>query len=166
MESLMRALIPAALAIFAFGSTALAAPASVQVSIAPELQKAFDEKYGVREATLLTGDLKESVVRALARTGAYDDARIELTLVDAKPNRPTFKQLSDTPGLSMQSFGVGGAAIEGRVIAADGAERAIAYKWFETDLRQAYGNWVWSDATWTFDRFARRLAKGDELAGR
>lgn len=162
----MRTLALAALSALAVGSTALAAPASVQVSIAPDLQKTFNEKYGVREATLLTGDLQKSVVRALARTDAYDDARIELTLVDAKPNRPTFKQLADTPGLSMQSFGVGGAAIEGRVIAPDGAERAIAYKWYETDLGQAYASWVWSDATWTFDRFARRLAKGDDLARR
>jgi len=64
------------------------------------------------------------------------------------------------------SFGVGGASIEGRVVAADGTETPVAYKWYETDLRNAYGNWVWSDATWTFDRFARRLARGGELAQR
>ncbi|ODT88056.1 hypothetical protein [Phenylobacterium sp. SCN 70-31] len=162
----MRMTALAAAAFVALASPAFAAPASVDISIAPEFQKKIDKTYGAREATLLTGDLREAVEKALARTPAYDGARIELTLVDAKPNRPTFKQLADKPGLSMESFGVGGASIEGRVVAADGTETPVAYKWYETDLRNAYGNWVWSDATWTFDRFARRLARGGELAQR
>jgi hypothetical protein len=83
-----------------------------------------------------------------------------------RPNRPTFKQLGDVPGLSMQSFGVGGAAIEGRIIAADGTETPIAYRWYETDIREIRAHWVWTDAETTFDRFARRLAKGQELARR
>ena len=158
------ALSAAALALSA--TAALAAPASVQVSLAPELQKKFDKTYGRREADTLTRDLKASVEKALARTGAYPDARIELTLTDAKPNRPTFKQLSDVPGLSMESFGIGGATIDGHVIAADGRMTPVSYRWYETDIRHARANWVWSDATWTFDRFARKLARGQELAGR
>ena len=105
-------------------------------------------------------------MKALARTGAYDGARIELTISDAKPNRPTFKQMSDTPGLSMESFGIGGATIDGHVIAADGKMTPVSYRWYESDIRQAYGNWVWHDAEWTFDRFARRLARGQEVARR
>ena len=83
-----------------------------------------------------------------------------------KPNRPTFKQLGDKPGLSMQSFGVGGAAITGRIVAADGSEKPLSYHWYETDIRQASNNWVWSDAEWTFDRFARKLARDGEIAQR
>lgn len=147
-------------------SLACAAPADVSVSVAPELQKTFEKTYGVREAALLTGELKTSVEKALARTGAHDGARIELTLTDVKPNRPTFKQLGDTPGLSMESFGVGGAAIEGRVIGADGAARPIKYQWFESDIRESWARWVWSDAETAFDRFARNLARGGELARR
>lgn len=158
------ALATAALALSA--SAALAAPPSVEVSLAPELQAKFDKTYGARDARQLSDDLKTSVEKALARTGAYQDARIELTLTDAKPNRPTFKQLSDVPGLSMESFGIGGAAIDGHIIAPDGRMTPVSYRWYETDIRQSYGNWVWSDATWTFDRFARRLARGRELAGR
>ncbi|MEW5684222.1 MAG: hypothetical protein AB1942_04820 [Pseudomonadota bacterium] len=162
----MRVLFLSAAALLTTATAALAAPASVQVTVAPELQKTFDKTYGVRESAQLTTDLRESVERSLAKSTAYEGARIELVLTDAKPNRPTFKQLSDTPGLSMESFGVGGASVEGRIIAADGAVTPVAYKWYETDLRQAYGNWVWSDATWTFDRFARKLARGEELARR
>jgi len=162
----MRLPVLAAAFFLASGATALAAPAMVSVGIAPDLQKKFDKTYGVKEAQLLTADLKASVEKELARKGAYPDARIELTIKDVKPNRPTFKQLGDTPGLSLDSFGIGGAAIEGRIVAADGSVTPVSYDWYETDIRQAWGNWVWTDAEWTFDRFARKLARGEELARR
>lgn len=162
----MRLLALSAAALLASATTALAAPASVNVTVGPELQKKFEKTLGLREADLLTKDLRTAVEKSLANRAAYDGARVELVLADARPNRPTFKQLGDTPGLSYESFGVGGAAIEGRVVAADGTETPVDYKWFETDIRQARHNWVWSDAEWTFDRFARRLARGQEVAGR
>lgn len=162
----MRVLTLALISALAGAGAAVAAPASVTVSVAPELQKTFEKSYGVREADRLTVRLQSSVERALARTGAYNDAQIALTLTDVKPNRPTFKQLGDKPGLSLQSFGIGGAAITGRVVAADGRETPLTYRWFETDIENSYANWVWSDAEWAFDRFARRLASGRELAQR
>ena len=162
----MRLPVLAAAALLASATAAFAAPASVDVTVAPELQKKFDMTYGVREALFLTSDLKSSVEKALSRKGAYDDARIELVLVDVQPNRPTFKQMVDTPGLSLDSFGIGGAKIEGRITTADGAVRPVAYDWYESDIRQSWGNWTWSDAAWTFDRFAHRLARGQELARR
>ena len=138
----MRILALSAAALLASATAALAAPASVTVAVAPELQETFEKTYGVREAERLTADLQASVEKTLARAGALDGARIELTLTDVKPNRPTFKQLSDKPGLSMQSFGVGGAAISGKIISADGREKPLSYRWYET-----------------FDRFARKLAR-------
>lgn len=163
----MRALAPLALAgMLVTATAAAAAPAAVSVTIDPKLQKEFETNYGVREIPELTEDLKLSVERALARSGAHADARIELVITDVRPNRPTFKQMLDTPGLSMQSFGVGGAALEGRIVAADGTESPIDYRWYESDIRQSYANWVWHDAEWTFDRFARRLARGQEVARR
>jgi len=142
-------------------STALAAPAAVSVTIGPELQEKAEKTYGVRDVQRLADELREDVEKALVRSGAHQDARVELVLTDAKPNRPTFKQLTDTPGLSMESFGIGGAAIEGRVVAADGAVTPVAYRWYETDIRQAYGDCIWSDAERSFDRFAARLARND-----
>ncbi len=153
-------------ALFASAVNAVAAPACVSVTVAPELQKAFDKTYGQRESALLTADLTQSVERGLAKSRMFDGARIELTLTDVKPNRPTFKQLGDTPGLSLESFGLGGAAIEGKVIGADGSERPVKFGWYETDIRQAHAKWVWSDAEWAFDRLARKLARGEELAQR
>lgn len=162
----MRLLALSAAALLASATTALAAPASVSVTVGPELQKKFEKTLGVREADVLTKDLRASVEKRLADKPSFDGARVELILTDVKPNRPTFKQLGDTPGLSFDSFGVGGAAIEGRVVAADGTVTPVDYKWFESDIRQAHYSWVWSDAEWTFDRFARRLARGQEVAGR
>lgn len=162
----MRILALSAAALLASATAALAAPASVSVAVAPELQKTFEKTYGVREAERLTADLQSSVEKTLARSGAHDGARIELVLTDVKPNRPTFKQLSDTPGLSMQSFGIGGAAIKGRIVAADGSETPLSYRWYESDIRQTSYNWIWSDAEWTFDRFARKLARDAAIAQR
>ena len=162
----MRLLALSAAALLLSASSALAAPASVTVTVGPELQEKFDKTYGAREIPTLTADLQSSVEKALAKSGAHDGARIELILTDVQPNRPTFKQMGDTPGLSMESFGIGGAAIKGRIVAADGTERPIDYSWYETDIRQSFANWVWSDAEWTFDRFARRLARGQEVARR
>ena len=162
----MRLIALSAAALLLSTTAAFAAPASVSVTLAPELQKKFDKTYGQREADLLTADLRNSVEKSLAKTSAYDGAKIELTLVDVKPNRPTFKEMSDKPGLSFQSFGVGGASIEGRVTAADGTESRVDYKWFETDIHQTWANWIWSDAEWTFDRYATKLARGAEVARR
>jgi hypothetical protein len=162
----MRILALSAAALLASATAAIAAPVSVTVAVAPELQKTFEKTYGVREAERLTADLQSSVEKTLARSGAHDGARIELVLTDVKPNRPTFKQLSDKPGLSMQSFGVGGAAIKGRIVAADGSEKPLSYRWYESDIRQASYNWIWSDAEWTFDRFARKLVRDAEIAQR
>ncbi|WP_374470529.1 hypothetical protein [Phenylobacterium sp.] len=162
----MRTLALAAAALIASGSAALAAPASVTVNLSPELQKKAEKTYGVKDVERLREELRTDVERQLARTGAYDDARIELTLVDAVPNRPTFKQLGDTPGLSMQSFGIGGARIEGQAVAADGRVTPLSYSWYETDIRNTWSNWVWTDAEHAFERFARRLSTGQTLASR
>lgn len=162
----MRLLALSAAALLVSGNAAFAAPAAVTVDVAPKLQKQFEKTYGLREAKLLTEDLRSSVEQRLAKTGALEDARVELTLKDVKPNRPTFKQLTDRPSLSMQSYGVGGAAIEGRIVAADGTVTPVEYSWYETDIRDAYANWTWSDAEWTFQRFASRLARGEQVAHR
>ncbi len=162
----MRLIALSAVALLASGATAQAAPPQVSIAVAPELQKKFDKTYGQREADLLTADLKASIDKALARSGAFEDAKIEVTLKNVKPNRPTFKQLADTPGLSMDSFGIGGATIEARVVAPDGTVTPLSYQWYENDIRWVTGYWTWTDAEWTFDRFARRLAHADQVASR
>jgi hypothetical protein len=91
----MRITALVAAALLSSTTAAVAAPASVTVTVGPELQKKAVETYGVRDVDHLATELRTDVERELTRTGAFGGARIELVLVDAKPNRPTFKQLLD-----------------------------------------------------------------------
>jgi hypothetical protein len=161
----MRTLAIAAAVLLGSATAAFAAPASVSVTIGPELQTKAEKTLGVRDVNELAARLRTTVERRLAKTGPYDGARIELVLADVQPNRPTFKQLGDKPGLSYQSFGIGGAKIEGRAIAPNGAVTPIGYTYYESDIRWARRSGTWADAEWTFDRFAYDLARGHALAG-
>lgn len=139
---------------------AFASPASVSVVVGPKLQEKAVRTLGVRDVDDLAKDLQKTVENRLAKTGAYQNARIELVLVDAIPNRPTFKQLGDTPGLSLSSFGVGGARIEGRAIASDGVVTPLSYDYMEPDIRWVRGYATWSNAEQTFEQFAAELGRG------
>ncbi|HEY8002614.1 MAG TPA: hypothetical protein VIE16_00195 [Phenylobacterium sp.] len=145
---------------------ALAAPAQVNVTVGPELQEKADKSLGQREVRDLARDLQASIEKRLAKSGAFDGQRIDLVLTDARPNRPTFKQMADRPGLSYQSFGTGGASIEGQAIAPNGHVTPLSYAYFESDIRYARFGGTWADAESTFDRFAYRLARGDLVASR
>lgn len=158
--------LAAAAAALVANTPAMAAPARVDVTVGPELQAKAEKVYGKREVQSLANELRRDVERRLANSNAYDGARIELTLTDAVPNRPTFKQLADQPGLSFDSFGVGGAAIEGRIVAPDGRTTPLAYRYYETDIRYARHTGTWFDAEWSFQQFADRLARGDTVASR
>src|SRR5712675_995132 len=142
----MRTLAFAAAALLASATGALAAPASVSVTIGPELQAKAAAFLGVRDMNYLAADLKKAVERRLTKTGAFNGARIELVLVDAQPNRPTFKQMGDETGLSYRSFGRGGAQIEGVAVAPDGAVTPIRFKSYQTDIRWSRATGTWSDA--------------------
>jgi len=160
------------LAILALGAViagpAFAAPqvATVRVSIGPDLAKKT-QIMDAREFDYLTRELKRSVEKRLERSGALDPEGGELDLVieDARPNRPTLREMSAKPGLSFQSFGVGGARVSGEYRAATGARTPVAYGWYETDIRWAQYGSTWSDADEAFDRLAARLAK-DKFADR
>jgi hypothetical protein len=166
LEITMRTLAIAAAALLASASAAFAAPASVSVTIGPALQSKAVKTLGVRDVNELAARLQTAVERRLAKTGAYDGARIELVLADAQPNHPTFKQLGDKPGLSYESFGIGGAEITGRAIAANGTVTPIGYKYYESDLRFSRHGGTWADAEGTFDRFAYDLGRGKIVAQR
>ncbi len=136
-------------------------PAQVRVvGFSDSFSRSLDDDYGLREGEILKADLAHRVELALQRAGAPAGVVVELTIADAKPNRPTLGQMIDQPGLSYQSFGIGGATVEGRVLSADGRVLAtLKDRWYETDIEQAYGRSTWGDAQFAFDRFARKLAR-------
>lgn len=157
----MRTFAIATVALLASAATAaFAAPASVDVTVGPELQAKAAKTLGQRDVNDLAAQLRTQVEKQLAKTGAYEGQRIELQLTDVQPNRPTFKQMSDKPGLSYESFGVGGARIEGSVIAPDGKVTPVSYRYYESDIRFSRNRSTWADAEWTIDRFANRLGRG------
>ena len=162
----MRRVIAAAAIFAAIGGVAEAAPAKIEVKIGPALQKEATRNYGEAEVARLAQALRIEVARQLDLTGVLEGAVIELTLVDARPNRPTMKQLRDTPGLSFKTHGVGGARIEGRTIAVDGAITPIAYQWYETDVRDTAFRSTWGDANTAIYRLAGRLSRGEPLSPR
>lgn len=150
--------LAAVAALTALPSLAGAAEPTVNVAIGEKLDRKAD-KYGERELAGLADDLREAVLRETGRTGALQDATIELVIEDAVPNRPTLQQMADKPGLSFESYGVGGAKITGVVTTADGRSFPVSYAWYETDIRWASVSGTWSDARQTFSRVARDLVR-------
>jgi hypothetical protein len=120
--------------------------------------------YGDKELTKLTERLEEKVEQRFEKVGlsVADEAPVKLvlTLEDARPNRPTFEQLSREPGLSFQSFGIGGAEITGELFDTEGNSLGtVEYRWFENDIRDARFGGTWTDANRAISRFAKRVSK-------
>ena len=160
--------LAATAAAFSVHAAPLGPVADVHVTIGAALQDMADD-YGQRDLDRLAVDLRDSVTSALSRDGgglSPAGGTLDLVIESATPNRPTMKQMNDKPGLSYESFGLGGAKISGVLTTADGRQVPIRYNWYETDIRWSVGASTWMDAENTFDRFARHLAKGDLVAER
>jgi hypothetical protein len=155
----MRIATLAASAIAAILMAMPAAALTVEAKISTEFQKKLDDDIGQREARTLTESLTNKVSNIFTSRGVNAD-RVVVTIEDAKPNRPTFEQVSSKPGLdAMRSISLGGARITG--IAYDAAGREIGtldYDWYENDLSNTVGSTTWTDARTAFDRFSRRFA--------
>lgn len=144
------------------GAALLAAPAkalTVETSISAKFEEKLKDKYGLREADVLKEALAAKLQRRLAAAGGVE--RVVVVIEDAVPNRPTFEQLTDTPGLDFsRSVSIGGAHVKGVAYDASGRELgSVDYSWYETDIEQTLASTTWTDARWVFDRFARKLEK-------
>ena len=120
--------------------------------------------YGDRDIERLTERLESKLEQKFAKKGILisDTAStiLRITIEDAKPNRPTFNQLSVQPGLSFNSFGNGGAELEAELIAAGGQSLGtMSYRYYENDIRYAKFGGIWNDAHRAFGRFASKAAK-------
>jgi hypothetical protein len=155
------------LTVLALGLAVAAAPVQaapivsvVRVTIGSELAKKT-EILDARETDYLTRELKQSVEKALDRAGALrpDGGPLDLVIEDARPNRPTLREMTAKPGLSYSSFGVGGARIGGDYQAPSGARTPVHYGWYESDITWSDTKSTWSDAGRAFDKLADRLVK-------
>ncbi|MGV8929045.1 MAG: hypothetical protein ACOH1E_04800 [Brevundimonas sp.] len=148
-------------AVLAISATpAMAEPASIRVTLGPDLQdKARD--LGPREVQEQADRLAELVGRALANDAELDGARIDLVLSDLRPNRPTFQQMGNRPGLDAHlSRSIGGATIEGQITTADGRTLPVQYDWYSSNLEDVRGFSTWQDAERAYQRLAVNLAEG------
>jgi hypothetical protein len=153
-------LTPIIAALIAGAAFALPASAlTVEAKVSAEFQKKLTKDYGERESEVLTDTLTKRVESTFTSRGIQAD-RVVVTIEDAKPNRPTFQQVTDKPGLDMmRSISVGGAHVIGVAYNAAGQEIGrLDYDWYETDLGNVIAANTWSDARSTFARFANRFA--------
>jgi hypothetical protein len=135
-------------------SAALADGLVVNVTYGEKAEKAFTKTYGDREREVV----RDLLTRNLNRSLGNQAARVDVVINDIVPNRPTFKQLGDRPGLSFQSFGIGGADVTGKAF--DGAGNLlgeVSYDWYG-DILWADTSWTWTDADRALYQFSRRLA--------
>jgi hypothetical protein len=145
-------------ATLAAAAIAQAQAPAVNVVIGPDLQREV-EKLGDRDVNDQVASLQAEVGKALAQR--YPGATANLVLVDLKPNRPTIEQVRRTPGLDpIRSVSIGGAAIKGEIVLADGETRPVDYAYFSPDLRDVWGYSVWRDADRAFERFGAQIERG------
>ena len=122
-------------------------------------------KYGDRAIDELLEDMQDEIVRDFAKKGLTlsesAPTLLRITIIDAKPNRPTFNQLSQEPSLSFQSFGIGGADVSAEVISAGGAVLGTAkYDYYSNfNDRDVQFSGIWTDADRAFSRFSKKLSK-------
>lgn len=152
----------ATIAVSAIAGLLMASPAmalTVETKVSTDFQKKLEDDIGVRETPVLTEILTSKIEKAFAAKGVKAD-RVVVTIEDAKPNRPTWEQVSNKPGLDpMRSISIGGARVTGIAYDASGKEiGTIDYNWYETDLNNVIAATTWSDARTSFDRFANRFA--------
>lgn len=147
-------------AVLALAAAAQAEPAGVNVTIGGELRRdALD--LGHAEVDRQTDRLAQVVTRELTRRGALDGATINLVVTDLKPNRPTFEQLAQRPGLDgHRSLSIGGASIEGEIITADGERLPVRFDWYSNSIAEVQGFTTWQDADRAYARLADNLAEG------
>ena len=148
--------------IFALAAAALApmaAATEINVSYSPEFQEKLTDDYGVREGDRLVEDIRADIEHEFRKAG-IDPARVSITIIDAKPNRPTMQQASEKPGIDMiRSKSLGGMSLTGTAYDADGnVIGEMSYDWYENDIRDVVAAGVWHDANRASRTFAKRLA--------
>jgi hypothetical protein len=138
------------------------------IAISAPLQQKLDDKLGAGEAETLRALLTRALDNALMREGLRQGGgvvRVEPEILDAKPNRPTFRELSREPSLSyIGSVSTGGAHLRAMVRGAGGV-REVSYRFYTPDLSSLVGPpTTWDDAERAMRVFARRVARAAKEA--
>jgi hypothetical protein len=127
------------------GQNPAAAPT---VLFSPAMQAALDRTYGASEAAVLERTVSERAGAALRNSGCGGIARVEVTLLDARPTHPTDKQIGDNPALDrLLTRYLGGAAFSARLLDSAGHEvKSLRYDWYAVDfLHGSHAAEPWGD---------------------
>ncbi len=155
--------LPCALALLLSPAAAQAqAQAQVPPAVTVTLGPAVEARAGELGRDALEdqrAELQREVRQALAHART-PVRQVELAIVDLQPTRPTSAELGHSPQLSGVSVGLGGAAITGRVVTADGSARPIRFRFFQSDLRNQLATDAWAGADEAFAELATDLARG------
>lgn len=154
--------------------TALAGAASAQtvqpISFSPAFEEKVHDELGAREGRYLSELVTRRVHAAIERRGAGGSPiSIEISIVDARPNRPTLEQAVNQPGLdTFRSVSVGGAELRAVLRDANGGVISeVEHRYFTNsldDLRHQHP-WTWSDAQRSINVFAVKVADAYAAAG-
>lgn len=158
--------LSAVAAALAFAGSAAAAPVTLApISFSADFQESLDSNYGAREGEYLREAVIDSVGRALERRGAALDQTgglsVEITIVNAEPNRPTMQQLRYDPSLDpMRSVSIGGAELVAVIRGADGRVlEEVRHRRFNHSLDDLVGPpTTWTEARRAINQFATKVA--------
>lgn len=142
---------------------AFAAPAwaqSTPVAFSTEFQTALEEEYGVREGEILRAAVDQAIQHELSRRGVSTSGlTVEVTIVDADPNRPTMRQLFDRPSLDGTSISIGGAELHAVIRTASGATSEVTHRRYNHSLADVVGPAsTWTEARRAIRQFAVKVA--------
>lgn len=143
-------------------SAAWAQPSFTPVSFSPEFQTELEEELGAREGEVLSAAVTQAIRDALTErgVGAGSPITIEVSIVDADPNRPTMQQMRDTPGLDFRSVSLGGAELHAVLRGADGqVVEEVSHRRYNHSLQDIGGAAAtWTEARRAIRRFADKVA--------
>ncbi len=156
-----------ALSAIGFATAAAAGPVSLTpIKFSDQLQTSLQRNLGAREGDFLRNRVETAVSSALARHGATVQTgapvTIDIEVVDADPNRPTFEQLSNPPYPDMmESISIGGAELRATLRGADGQVLdQISYRQYNSSFDEFRFErpTTWSEASRAINVFAERVA--------
>lgn len=147
------------IAIFAILMAPFALAAEITVTPSDSFLEELEDNYGLRELDYLDRKISYYLERQFDKQG-LDVARVDVTINDARPNKPTFKQLGDNTSLDYgRSIGIGGMDLTATAYDMSGNVLGeYSYDWYETDIRWA-GPTTWYDARRAAERFSRKFVR-------
>lgn len=159
----------AGVGVLLLAATTASAASISHVEIGPELRKGLEKTWGTQDGDILIQCVQQGLQRALQRVpgAAAAPVSIVVTIEDAMPSRPTFRQQSENPSLdAMRSVSLGGARLSAQLLATNGhVLDTVRHQQYATDLREvALSAAPWSDACRAAQQFAGKVARAAAVA--